>query len=145
MDSDDVLAHVHCARLATRLLLAGFRSVDQLAGLSEKAMDKITQTPKELSLLAAAVRDMDALLAQAKAQKIRQSLRILVPAEDGPRSADQLAATLTPEELARLVDSNAELQKQVGVRITNGLMATAAQLIQAKKREQGVQGLELLG
>jgi len=102
------------------------------------------QTPKELSILAMTVREMDTLLAQARVQKVRHSLGVLDPAESGPRSASELAATLTPQELAQLMNSNTELQKQIQVRISDGPRATLAQLIEAKKRGQAEQVLELL-
>jgi hypothetical protein len=67
--------------------------------------------PKEQAMLARAVRDIDQLAAQARTQKIRRDLGILDPQGDGPRSANDLAATLTPEELDRLAKGNKELEQ----------------------------------
>ena len=90
---------VHAARLAIRLLLAGFRTVDELAGLSPAACDKLTTVPRELAMLQQAVKDMDLIQAQSRAVQLRQSLGVKLPDEQGPRSAWELAATLTEEEV----------------------------------------------
>ena len=58
---------MHAAKLAVRLLLAGFKKVEEVAGLSSKAIEKISASPKELAILSALVKLMDDRSAQARA------------------------------------------------------------------------------
>ena len=127
---------MHCSRLAIRLLLAGFRSIDQVAGLSATAIDKLTVHPREQAMLARAISEIDSLAAQARAHKIRRDLGILDPKGGGPRSANELATTLTPEELARLGDSNKELEGLIKLKIQTGPREATAQLAEARKNGQ---------
>ena len=41
----------HAARLAVRLVLSGFRNVDDLEGLPPSAIERLTNVPKEQAML----------------------------------------------------------------------------------------------
>ena len=133
LDEQGDAGRVHSARLAIRLLLAGFRSIDELAGLTEAAQGKVTNVPKELSMLSRAVSDMDTLKAQSRATQLRQKLGVAQPEGRGPRSAWDLAATLSVEELRLLDVSTQELSKELGISLQQGPRSATHQLIAAKK------------
>jgi hypothetical protein len=144
MEGHDDLSQVHCTRLAIRVLLAGFRSVDELAGLPASARDRLTTIPKEMAMLARVIADMDAISATARATKLRKDLGVLEPRTAGPRSAQELASTLTPEELARLHVSNNELQKELNISIDIGPRAATRSMLAAKQRGKGAEVEALL-
>ena len=132
-DVEGEVVRVHAARLAIRVLLAGFRSIEELAGLSTEACQKLTNIPKELSMLKRTVADMDAINARARAEQLRQTLGIKEPAERGPRSAWELAATLSEDELRLLEQSTQEMTEQLGVSLQQGPRAATQQLIAARQ------------
>ena len=67
-----------------------------MVGLSSKAIEKISASPKELAMLSALVKLMDALSTQARAERTRT--RLGVKQAIGPKSAEELARSLEPEE-----------------------------------------------
>ena len=144
VESQDEATRIHSSRLGIRLFLAGFKAIDELAGLPMSALPKLTTNPREQAMLARAVQDLDDLAAQARIQKIRSSLGVKDPQARGPRSAEQLAITLTPEELARLSESNRELEGILDLKIAAGPRAATDQLAAARSSGQGEQVKALL-
>ena len=51
----------HAARLAVRLVLSGFRNVDDLEGLPPSAIERLTNVPKEQAMLQKAVQVIEVL------------------------------------------------------------------------------------
>ena len=56
MQEEAAHMHLHCAKLAVKLTLHGFRGVDDLAGLQPKAIARISDVPREQTLLSRVVR-----------------------------------------------------------------------------------------
>ena len=57
VESQDEATRIHCSRLGIRLVLAGFKAIDELAGLPMSALPKLTTNPREQAMLARAVQD----------------------------------------------------------------------------------------
>ena len=113
--ADTKADEVFATRRAARLVMTGFHNVEELSGLSTKAMENMTTNPKEQALLASMVTVMDDLQAQSRAARMRERLGLRDPKQPGPRSAEDVALGLTPEELANLHASNEELQDSLGL------------------------------
>ena len=144
MQDEDRHMTLHCSRLATRLLLAGFRLISDLAGLPAAGVEKITNVPREQTLLTKVVYEMNELAAQSRVERMRRSMGLQEPAHMGPRSAMQIAATLTPEQLHALEKSNEELQQLLQVKLDAGPRAAMGALIRAKERGQTAEMQEML-
>ena len=65
----------------------------------KSAMAKLTTVPRDQTLLAFTVRNMEFLAAQSRAERLRRRLGLPDPEGKGPRPAADIAATMTPENL----------------------------------------------
>jgi hypothetical protein len=144
MQPDEAVMETHCCRLATRLLLAGFKAVEDLAGLPTPSIEKITMVPREQTLLTKVVHEMNWLAAQGRVERIRRSMGLQQPEKSGPRSAIQIAATLTPQQLASLEKSNEELQQQLKVQLDKGPRRAIDSMVKARERGQTKELQEML-
>ena len=108
---------LECTRLAVRLVLAGFKMVEELEGLPESSIDRLTNVPKEQAILSQAVRTVGELGFSQRTQRTRRDLGLMELDRQGPLSADEVATGLSPEELERLESSNKILEAQLGIQI----------------------------
>ena len=153
--SDDEALVPYTSRLAIKLLLQGFRSIDDLNGLMSEAVLKITDIPREQALLCKAIELVREVAQKRRSKQLRQELGLQDVETSGPRSAEQLAAGLTPEALEQLEVSNQELEKslnisvgwerQDGCLVKSGPRQTTAQLAAAVKSGQGMMVTAFLG
>ena len=137
-------------KLSVRLFLHGFRSIDDLEGLPEPSIQKITDVPREQALLHSAIRLVKDASFRKRARKMCNDLGIKSMELQGPRSADELAASLTPAALASLEESNKELEESLGIAVgweaqQGGLMMrtgpreTTQKLAEAVKTGRGLE------
>ena len=145
----------HAARLAVRLVLSGFRNVDDLEGLPPSAIERLTNVPKEQAMLQQAVRVIEDLAFKIRSQKARRALGMTQLEGSGPRSARDVAAGLSPESLQDLEESNRRLEKEIGVQIgweahdeslleRPGPRATTVALAKARAAGKAAQVIRLL-
>jgi len=146
--ADDETLIPYTSRLAIKLLLRGFRSIDDLNGLMSEAVLKITDIPREQALLCKAIELVREVAQKKRSRQLNQELGLQDVEASGPRSAEHLAASLTPEALGQLEVSNQELEKslnisvgwerQDGCLVKSGPRQTTAQLAAAVKSGQGM-------
>jgi len=136
MQENEAHMHLHCAKLAVRLTLHGFRGVDDLAGLQDKAITRISEVPREQTLLAKIVKEVDFLASQARVERLRRRLGMPEPSQGGPKSAHNIAGTLTVQRLGSLEESNRELQGQLGLSFQAGPRAVTEAMAVAKQKGQ---------
>ena len=144
MNGEEAHLHLHCARLAARLTLAGFAEVEDVAGMQPAMVQKLTDIPREQTLLTQFVHQMDHLTAQARMERLRRRMGMPEPEARGPRSAEALASTLTTENLESLRQSNAELQQSLGVRVDGGPRSAITSLASAKRKGMAMEVQEAL-
>jgi hypothetical protein len=125
-------------------MLAGFCSIDDSAGLQKSAIERLTTVPREQTLLAFTVRSMEFLAAQSRPERLRMRLGLPDPEGKGPRSAADIAATMTPENLNTLEQSNRELQEALGVQLQGGPQMAIQTLAAARQRGQVLEVQEAL-
>ena len=137
-------------KLSVRVFLHGFRNIDDLGNLPEPSIQKITDVPREQALLHSAIRLVRDAAFKKRARRMCNDLGIKSMDLQGPRSADELAASLTPAALASLEDSNKELEESLGIAVgweaqQGGLMvrtgprATTQKLAEAVKTGRGLE------
>ena len=153
--ADDKALIPHTSRLAIKLLLQGFRSIDDLNGLMTEAVLKITDAPREQALLCKAIELVREVAQKKRSRQLRQELGLQDVGASGPRSAEHLAAGLTPEALGQLETSNQEMEKSLGISVgwerhdgclvKGGPRQTTAQLAAAVKSGQGMMVTAFLG
>ena len=103
------------ARWAVKLVLSGFRTVDDLEGLLPSATERITNVPKEQARLQQTV--IFELASMSKSQKARRALGLVQLDGSGPRSARGMAAGLSSESLQDLEESDRRLEKRMSAQI----------------------------
>jgi len=106
-----------CAKLAVKLVVNGFRHMEELEGLPMSAIQKLTECPKEQAMLTQGIRVIEDLAFAARAARTRQALGLRSPNKSGPCSAGELADTLSPEALGSLEKSCKELEASLGVQL----------------------------
>jgi hypothetical protein len=144
MQEHEAHMHLHCAKLAVRLILHGFRGVDDLAGLQPTAVARISDVPREQTLLTRIVTEVNYLAAQARSERLRRRLGVPEHSNRGPKSASDIADTLTPERLQSLEESNQQLQQNLGIQIQAGPRAVTRAMAAAKQKGQAREVLEAL-
>ena len=144
MEADDQ----HAARLAVRLVLGGFRNVDDLEGQPPSAIERITNVPKEQAMLQQTV--LVEFAVKSKSQKARRALGLVQLEGSGPRSARDVAAGLSPESLQDLEVSNRRLEEEIQMQIDwethdeslqerPGLRATTVALAKVRAADKAAQ------
>ena len=106
-----------CAKLAVKLVVDGFKHMEELEGLPMSAIQSLTKCPKEQAMLTQGIRVIEDLAFAARAAKTRQALGLRSPDKPGPCSAGELADTLSPEALGTLETSCKELETFLGVQL----------------------------
>ena len=113
--ADEKSLETDASRLAVRLLCTGFRDIDALEGLPDGSLQRITSVPRELALLLRARQLVTDAAFKRRARMRQEELGVKPLGASGPRSAIELAASLTPDALAALEKSNQELEAQFGI------------------------------
>ena len=90
------------------------------------------------------VRQMDFLAAHSRMERLRSRLGVLEPEGQGPRSAGEIAATLTPENLNSLQESNEELQASIGLQLSSGPRLVISTVAHSKQQGQAREVQEAL-
>ena len=106
---------LRAARWAVKLVLRGFRKIDDLEGLLPSATERITNVPKEQARLQQTV--LVELAFKSKSHKARGALGLVQLAGSSRRSARDVEAGLSPESLQDLEVSNRRLEKESRVQI----------------------------